>query len=86
MRKIKTRLKHKKWSEIFWFFMWRIFLIEIVFLMWLLLDISSNIHSNNLFRHYVGVDLNYYLEPIRSVFSKAYEFMTWFIEGFKKHT
>lgn len=85
-KKIKTRLKHKKWSEIFWFFMWRIFLIEIVFLMWLLLDISSNIHSNNLFRHYVGVDLNYYLEPIRSVFSKAYEFMTWFIEGFKKHT
>lgn len=83
-KKIKTRLKHKKRAEIFWFFAWRLFWIEIIFIMWLLIDISSNIHSNSIFEYYTDIDLNFYLEPLRKIISKVYESVTWFIDGFKR--
>ncbi len=71
-KKIKTRLKHKKWSEIFWYVIWRIFLIEIILISYFLFEISSRHVSNDFFEYYTGIDLNYYLEPIRNLFSKIY--------------
>ena len=84
-KKIKTRLKHKKWSEIFWYFAWRVFIIQILFITYSLFEISASFTSNDLFKYYTGIDLNYYLEPVRNLFFKIYKFILWFYEGFKKY-
>ena len=70
-KKIKTRLKHKKWIEIFWYFIWRLFWLEVFALVWVAFLLSSSFHSNDFFKQVTGIDLNYYLEPIRNIFWKT---------------
>ena len=84
-KKIKSRLKHKKMSELFWYFFWKLFWIELIFIIYIAFDISSNIHHNQLFEYFSGIDLNYYLEPLINIVNKFYEFIAWLIEGYKKN-
>ncbi len=84
-KKIKTRLKHKKWIEIFWYLVWRLFWLEVFALAWIAFSLSSSFHSNDFFKQATGVDLNYYLEPVRNVFWKIYNFIIWFYEEYNKY-
>ena len=84
-KKIKTSLKHKKWIEIFWYFIWRLFWLEVFALICIAFSLSSSFHSNDFFKQATGVDLNYYLEPIRNVFWKIYNFIVWFYEEYNKY-
>jgi class 3 adenylate cyclase len=83
-KKIKTRLKHKKISEIFWYFTWKLFWIEMVFIIYFAFKISSSFNSNDIFKFITGIDLNYFLEPIRMIFEKIYNFFVWFLEEYNK--
>lgn len=84
-KKIKTRLRHKKFSEIFWYFTWKLLWLEVFFLIYLAFQISSNFHTNDIFKYMTGIDLNYFLEPIKDLFFKIYNFFAWFIEEYNKN-
>ena len=55
-KKIKTRLKHKKRSEIFWWVVYRIALIEILFIIYFAFCISMNDGLNRFIYDISGVD------------------------------
>lgn len=63
-KKIKTRLKHKKLQEIFWYFAIRLFFIETIFIIYFLFEISTRPLANDVFYYYTNIDLNSYFEPI----------------------
>lgn len=60
-KKIKTRLKHKKWFEIFWWVVHRIALIEFMFLVYFAFYISKHSGLNLLINDIIGIDFEYYL-------------------------
>ena len=55
-KKIKTRLKHKRWSEIFWWAIYRIAFIELLFIIYLAFYISMNNGLNRFIYDISGVD------------------------------
>ena len=60
-KKIKTRLKHKKWSEIFWWVIYRIAFIELLFVIYFALYISMNDSLNRFVYDISGIDFKYIL-------------------------
>ena len=60
-KKIKTRLKHKRWAEIFWWFINRIAVLEIILFTYFAFSISMNRGANNLVNDIIGIDFNYFL-------------------------
>ena len=79
-KKIKTRLKHKKRSEIFWWIVYRIALIEILFIIYFAFCISMNDGLNRLIYDIIGIDFKYLLEwshPIidfiKSIFTEGFD-------------
>jgi len=60
-KKIKTRLKHKKWSEIFWWVTYRIAFVEIIIFIYLAFCISMNDGLNRLIYDISGIDFKYLL-------------------------
>lgn len=78
-KKIKTRLKHKRWSEIFWWFIWKVFWIELFFISYALTKISTDSFSNDLFKYYFGIDLSKYLSFISIYIDYIYKLFITFI-------
>jgi class 3 adenylate cyclase len=62
-KKIKTKLRHKKILEIFWWLVYRLFWIALFLLFWFIAQISLNSFYNDLFKFYLGIDLFYWLGP-----------------------
>jgi len=60
-KKIKTRLRHKKLSELFWWFINRIAILELIFFIYFAFSISMNRGANNLVKDIIGIDFNYFL-------------------------
>jgi class 3 adenylate cyclase len=81
-KKIKTRLKHKKWSELFWYFYWRLGIISLIYclyVLWPLLSSSSMKASWNI--DYVVLRPFEFFDYIgRSIWNA----IKWFYEGYKK--
>lgn len=75
-KKIKTRLRHKKLSEIFWWFIWKLFWIEAVFLSYALFQISTKPISNDLFKYFTGINLYYFFSPIKKALDYIYYLLT----------
>ena len=63
-KKIKTRLRHKKLQEILWYFVVRLFFIEMMFITYFLFQIAERPVSNDVFQYYTGIDLHKSLEPL----------------------
>jgi len=60
-KKIKTRLKYKKRSEIFWWVFYRIAFIETLFIIYFIFCISMSDSLNSLVRGITGIDFKYLL-------------------------
>ena len=60
-KKIKTRLKHKKWSEIFWWFTYRLAIIELIFMFYFAFYISMNDGLNRFIYDISGIDFKFIL-------------------------
>ena len=69
-KKIKTRLRDKQLKEVFTWLFKKIFFVYILILIWILVNISSRFHGNNLFFTATGVDLNYYIGWIIPFFNE----------------
>ena len=60
-KKIKTRLRHKKWYEIFWWIIYRIAMIEVLFLVCFAFHISMNDGLNRFMYDITGINFKYFL-------------------------
>lgn len=60
-KKIKTRLRNKTLKELFWWIVYRLFLLMSCYILWGLIKTASNFHSNSLFYSITGIDLSYYI-------------------------
>ena len=67
-KKIKTRLKHKMWSEKFWWITYRIAFLEFLFLIYLVFYISMNDGFNRLIHSVTGIDFKYFLSWTHPLF------------------
>lgn len=60
-KKIKTRLKHKKISELFWWFIYRIALLEFLIIIYVCFYISTKNRMSRLIYDITGINLEYLL-------------------------
>jgi class 3 adenylate cyclase len=60
-KKIKTRLKHKKMSEIFWWLVYRIAFFEALIIVYFVFYISMKDSLNRLIFDITGIDFKYFL-------------------------
>jgi class 3 adenylate cyclase len=77
-KKIKTRLRHKKWFEIFWWVIYRIAFLEFLTILCICFYISTNSGMSRLIYDMFGVDLEYLLgwsHPFIELFKKIIFFV-----------
>ena len=67
-KKIKTRLKHKKRSEIFWWITYRIAFLELILIIYLMFYISMNDGLNRIVDNITGIDFKYFLSWSHPIF------------------
>ena len=78
-KKIKTRLRHKKWFEIFWWIIYRIAFLEFLIVSFIFFYISTMSVMSRLIYEVSGVDLEYLLgwsHPFIEFAKKAILFIT----------
>lgn len=81
-KKIKTRLKHKRWSEIFFYFVWRIGILSVLAWLWVLWPLLSSEWHKKMW----NIDY-WWLEPfewINYVLVAIGENVKWFFEELNK--
>lgn len=74
-KKIKTRLRNKTLKELFWWIVYRLFLLMSCYILWGLIKTASNFHSNSLFYSITGIDLSYYIGWLYPFLQAIYIFL-----------
>ena len=74
-KKIRTRLRNKTLSEIFWWVLYRLSFLMFCYITWGLIKTANTFHGNALFYTMTGVDLNAYIGWVYPLLQVIYIFL-----------
>lgn len=74
-KKIKVKLRNKKLKEIIMWFMYRVFIVSLIYITIGLCHISINFHANNIFYQITGIDLSYIIGNIVQTFVDIFKYI-----------